>query len=363
MPQAYHFGAAAAATGILVALLERSRSGLGQHVDIAAQQVIPIATQGGVLATLVNAPTPIRTAGGAKVGVIDLRLVYPAADGWVSITHVFGEVIGPVTGRLMAWVHEEGFCSVEIAGKDWVNYPVLLESGQEPLEDFETAKEAVAAFTSSKTKAELLAGAMERRLLLAPIADMGDVLASEQLAARGYFHDLHLPSGAVTRAPGAFAQLSATPLRVLERVAATGEHTAAVLAEPQREPALLGPRLVPEAPSSDGRALAGVKVLDFMWSLAGPFTTRTLADHGATVVKVESVTKIDAARGFMPLWNNEAGAENSALFDTGKRREAVAHAQHVEAGGDRGDRGPRPMGRCGHRVLLASSDGRLGFGL
>ncbi len=316
VPQAFHFGAAAAADGIIVALLERSRSGTGQRVDVAAQQVIPIATQGGVLATLVNSPTPQRTAGGAKVGAIELRLVYPAADGFVSITHVFGEVIGPVTARLMDWVHEEGFCSAEIAGKNWVDYPVLLESGEEPIEDFETAKAAIAAFTGSKTKAELLAGAMERRLLLAPIADMADVLASEQLAARHYFHDLRLPSGATVLAPGPFARASATPLRRLDTVPTVGEHTAEILDEPPRRPSVGGPALVADAPPDDRRALAGVKVLDFMWSLAGPFTTRALADHGATVVKVESVAKIDPARGFMPLWNNEAGAENSALFDT-----------------------------------------------
>ena len=317
VPQAFHFGAAAAADGIVIALIERSVSGQGQHLDVAAQQVIPIATQGGVLSPLVNSPTPLRTAGGAKVGVIDLRLVYPAADGHVSITHVFGEAIGPVTGRLMAWAEEEGFCSPEIAGKDWVNYPVLLESGEESLADFETAKEAVAALTGSKPKAELLAGALERRLLLAPISDAAEVLASEQLAARGYFHHLELASGQTITAPGPFAQPSATPLRRLERVAAPGQHTAEVLAEPPRSPATDGPAFVTpaERAGTGPGALAGLKVLDFMWSLAGPFTTRALADHGATVVKIESVHKMDAARGFMPLWNNEAGAESSALFD------------------------------------------------
>ena len=60
----------------------------------------------------------------------------------------------------------------------------------------------------------------------------------------------------------------------------------------------------------------GVKVVDFMWSLAGPFTTRALADLGATVVKIESTHKPDAARGFLPVWDNEPGLERSALFDT-----------------------------------------------
>jgi benzylsuccinate CoA-transferase BbsF subunit len=61
--------------------------------------------------------------------------------------------------------------------------------------------------------------------------------------------------------------------------------------------------------------LKGLKVVDFSWSIAGPHFVRALADHGATVVKVESMTKLDAARGFMPLHGNVPGAENSALYD------------------------------------------------
>jgi len=38
-------------------------------------------------------------------------------------------------------------------------------------------------------------------------------------------------------------------------------------------------------------ALAGVKILDFSWALMGSLTTKQLADHGATVVKVESALR------------------------------------------------------------------------
>jgi len=44
------------------------------------------------------------------------------------------------------------------------------------------------------------------------------------------------------------------------------------------------------------QALAGVKVLDFGWALVGSLTSKQLADHGAQVVRVESITRIDLPR-------------------------------------------------------------------
>ncbi len=175
---------------------------------------------------------------------------------------------------------------------------------------WEEAKAAVAALTSSLTKAELLEAAIERRLLMAPIADLADVLESPQYAARGYLVDLEL-DGATVKAPGAFAKASVTPLRELTAVAAAGEHTDRVLAAPRQ------PVNTPQGVASPtGRPLEGLKVVDFMWSLAGPFTSRLLSDLGATVIKIESIHKPDAGRGFLPVWDNVPGLEQSALFDS-----------------------------------------------
>jgi benzylsuccinate CoA-transferase BbsF subunit len=44
------------------------------------------------------------------------------------------------------------------------------------------------------------------------------------------------------------------------------------------------------------QALAGVKVVDFGWALAGSLTAKHLADHGAQVVRVESITRPDLTR-------------------------------------------------------------------
>jgi len=43
-------------------------------------------------------------------------------------------------------------------------------------------------------------------------------------------------------------------------------------------------------------ALTGLKVLDFGWALVGSLTGKHLADNGATVIRVESASRIDLSR-------------------------------------------------------------------
>ena len=45
----------------------------------------------------------------------------------------------------------------------------------------------------------------------------------------------------------------------------------------------------------------GIRVCDFTWFAAGPVATKTLADHGAEVIKMESATHPDGIRIAMPL--------------------------------------------------------------
>jgi crotonobetainyl-CoA:carnitine CoA-transferase CaiB-like acyl-CoA transferase len=62
--------------------------------------------------------------------------------------------------------------------------------------------------------------------------------------------------------------------------------------------------------------LDDLKVVDFMWALAGPGTTRTLADYGATVVRIESSNRVDGARTVGPFLNNKPSHDGSGLFGT-----------------------------------------------
>jgi crotonobetainyl-CoA:carnitine CoA-transferase CaiB-like acyl-CoA transferase len=65
---------------------------------------------------------------------------------------------------------------------------------------------------------------------------------------------------------------------------------------------------------SNNLPLSDVKILDFMWVIAGPASTRMLADYGAMVVRVESSRRFDAARTVGPFHGGKPGAESSGLF-------------------------------------------------
>ena len=60
--------------------------------------------------------------------------------------------------------------------------------------------------------------------------------------------------------------------------------------------------------------LKDVKICDFMWVMAGPASTRILADYGATVVRIESPTRIDTARTLQPYHGNQLAPDSSGLF-------------------------------------------------
>lgn len=314
VPQAFAHAAAEAAAATLVALHEREQSGRGQHVDVSAQQAVTIATQSDIVSAAVNSAGAKRLAGGGKLGGLQLRLVFPARDGHVAITYLFGPAFGPASARLMRAVCEEGFCDEELRDTDWVRLPALVAAGSETTETFERAKLAVAAWTSSKTKAELLALAMERRLLVAPVSTVRDVLASEQLAKREYFQMLERTVGGPgARQLGPFVRLGDDPPRRAQPAPRIGEHGSEILTG-GRAPSVPMGGGNGAAPEAGGLPLAGVKILDFTWALAGPMATRMLADYGAEVVRIESKSHPDPIRGGRPFVDRRLGSETSALF-------------------------------------------------
>ncbi len=337
-PQAFHHAALEATIGAVVALMARPHVG-GQHLDVSAQQSFMQSTQVAMLNAGVGAPDMERHAGGSRIGPYNLRLVYPAKDGYVAVTFLFGEMIGRFTQKLMQWVWEEGYCSEYIRDLDYPAFFQLFRTGALAPTTLTEATDAVAALTSTLTKDELFAIARAKRLLIAQVATTEDLLGNAHFAERGYWEQVEVGEGPAARSvkvPGPWAHTTGVALRPLGGAPTIGQHDDEIPEMLQRTVTVPTPAELsgqaPLAAKSGGhdtpndssayipleqaprRALEGLKVLDFTWVIAGPMGTRVLADHGATIVRIETERRIDVIRAAQPFLPGKGGIEDTGLW-------------------------------------------------
>jgi benzylsuccinate CoA-transferase BbsF subunit len=67
-------------------------------------------------------------------------------------------------------------------------------------------------------------------------------------------------------------------------------------------------------PTEPGLPLADLKILDLSWVGVAPITVKYLADHGATVIRVESHARLDVVRLGPPWHEGKPGIERSQFY-------------------------------------------------
>jgi crotonobetainyl-CoA:carnitine CoA-transferase CaiB-like acyl-CoA transferase len=137
-----------------------------------------------------------------------------------------------------------------------------------------------------------------------PLCEPAQQLASPQLAHRGFYRPLDFDG---------------------RRIEAPGPPFGLRIAQPGRNVRERGD-------SAGSMPLAGVRVLDFSWVIAGPTATRTLAAMGAEVVKIEMPGRGDPGRG-SELHTVLGQAKRSIVLDL-KKPQAVALARALAARSD-----------------------------
>ncbi|MET0699028.1 MAG: CoA transferase [Mycobacterium sp.] len=319
LPQAYLHAAADAASGALIALLAREGTGRGQLVEVAAQTSVSATTLASVLSHAVgDVPRDMETGAARRVdqsgsgsATASALKKWRCADGMVEFHLGMGPAAGGFTGPFFAWMAQEGAPVARFAEIDWRAAPAKLQSGELTDDDIAEARREIAEFLAEKTKDDVLRAARDRKLLCVPIYDTTDVRDSEQLHARHYFTTVG-DGDRKTTLPSPFAAVNLDAMAIARPAPLLGEHDETVPAD-----WLAAGRAVDQpAGTTMSSPLDGLKVLDLSWVVAGPVIGRALADFGATVVRVESTTKIETARFMPPYHDGQFGPENSALYGT-----------------------------------------------
>jgi len=217
LPTSYYHAAPEAVLGVLMALQARETSGRGQLVDVSLHEC-QLGTLLGGPGLYGNSPRPPRRSG-ARSG--RTREIWLARDGYVS----FGLRGGParVAGlrAMVAWMSESGAAPAWLCNYDWEQFSPAT------LDDVALARleAALGSFFASKTMRELYAGALERRILLAPCNDAREILAHPQLRDRAFFTTLEYPEfGAAIEHPAFFAKAGGLRVGIRRRAPRIGEH-------------------------------------------------------------------------------------------------------------------------------------------
>ncbi|HZR83598.1 MAG TPA: CoA transferase [Candidatus Binatia bacterium] len=312
VPQTWYHGAAESAVAALVAHHRRLATGEAQFADVSVQAAVFWTGLNAMIAHSIHGRDIERNGTVLQLSTLVTPLVYPCADGEVVLITTTATIV-----PLIRWLVDDGTVTEEwAAAEDWPSYEARMLTGRDLVYPLPVVQERVRAFCAKYRKAELLARGIREGVTLAPVNTVADVLAFDHLEERRYWSAYRLADGRILRFPGPFVRLSRTPVGFAGTAPAVGEHTDAVLGEPSmaRTGAADAETSLPIGPRGDTLPFAGVKVADFSWIGVGPITAKVLADHGATVVHVETEQPADRLRLVGPFKDGAPGINRCQFF-------------------------------------------------
>lgn len=308
VPQYFNHGAAEGAVQTVAALYHARRTGVGQWIDVSAQQGTVRSLMNAFQAAYAAEMEMVRqTFGEPTAAISPLPNLYECADGYVVDSVAFG----PGLAAHFGWFRDEGVKLPAVLDaltpEELATGGALFDAKPEILEPL---VEVLRAFFLTRTRKELIPAAIARRIMFVGVNTVHDINEDEQLLFRDHFVDIPGPAGETWTVPSRWALLSGTPIENAEPAPTIGQHDAEPW-NPDRRWAQPEPTVVPV--TGEGQ-FKGLKVFDASWVGVGPLTAKYLADHGATVVRTESNRSLDVLRNAQPFNGNIEGINRSQFW-------------------------------------------------
>jgi CoA:oxalate CoA-transferase len=194
-----------AAIAGLSALFARLRTGRGQHVSISIQECI------AAILELTFEYWPYMGLVASRLGYKPIQPLdfLECRDGWIFLCCVEEH-------QWHTWVDIMG--NPEWAGLE------LFENRLTRAANWDALKLLLQEWVADHSVDELYRAGQARRVPLAPVSTMADLLASEHLKSRGFFAVLDHPEAGRVACPGAPYQFSVTPWTIRRPAPLLGQH-------------------------------------------------------------------------------------------------------------------------------------------
>jgi crotonobetainyl-CoA:carnitine CoA-transferase CaiB-like acyl-CoA transferase len=213
---------------ISAALFQRERTGRGQIVEVSMHDTIypMLASSLGALHNTPERQLPERTGNRHSGMAVAPYNIYPAADGWLAIICI-------------AERHWHGVATT-IGRPELIDDP-RFRTTKDRAANIDAVDEAVAAFTRTRTRAELARDLQAAAVPCAPVKSIREVDTDEHLIQRGMIQYVEHPGRGRVPVPGCPLRLGDSPVAPLRAAPELGRSTGEILAELRRTAEADGP--------------------------------------------------------------------------------------------------------------------------